>query len=103
MLRIYLKKILTLTNKRKGAGLKHCIGPKVLLNTQILMIFLKILNNAIYIKDAKYGLSFHDSIADMVSNKKFNPLITESLIRGRKLMNSLVFITESCFSLRKTI
>ena len=29
MLRIYLKKILTLTNKRKGAGLKHCIGPKV--------------------------------------------------------------------------
>ena len=29
MLWIYVKKILTLTNKREGAGLKHCNGPKV--------------------------------------------------------------------------
>ena len=29
----------------------------------------------------------------MVSNKKLNPVVTELFIRGRKLNNSLVFIT----------
>ena len=36
-----------------------------------------------------------DMIADMLSNKKLNPLVTEFFIRGRKLNISLVFITQS--------
>ena len=36
-------------------------------------------------------------IADMISNKKLNPVVTELFIRGRKLNIFLVFITQSSF------
>ena len=36
-------------------------------------------------------------IADMITNKKLNPIVTELFIRGRKLNISLVFITQSYF------
>ena len=36
-------------------------------------------------------------IADMLSNKKLNTIVTKLFIRGRKLNNSLVFITQSYF------
>ena len=35
---------------------------------------------------------FDDMIADMISNKKLNPVVTESFIRNRKLNIYLVFI-----------
>ena len=37
-------------------------------------------------------------IADMITNKKLNPIVTELFFRGRKLNNSLVFITQSCYA-----
>ena len=40
-------------------------------------------------------------IADMLNNKKHNPLVTELFIRGRKLNISLVFITQSYFGVPK--
>ena len=40
-------------------------------------------------------------IADMINNKKFNPVVTELLIRSRKLNISIVFITESYFKVPK--
>ena len=40
---------------------------------------------------------------DMISNKKFNPIVTELLIRGRNLNISLVFITQSYFAVPKNI
>ena len=39
----------------------------------------------------------------MLSNKKLNPIVTELFIRGRKLNNSLVFITQSYFADSKNI
>ena len=36
-------------------------------------------------------------IADMISNKKRNPVVTELFIRGTKLNMSLVFIMKSYF------
>ena len=39
----------------------------------------------------------------MLSKKKFNPIVTELFIRGRKLNISLVFITQSYFDLPKNI
>ena len=42
-----------------------------------------------------------DMIADMLSNKSLNPIVTESFIRGRKLNISLVFITQSYFCCTK--
>ena len=38
---------------------------------------------------------FDDMTADMLSNKKLNPVVTELFIRVRKLNISLVFITQS--------
>ena len=40
-------------------------------------------------------------IADTLSNNKLNPIVTELLIRGRKLNSSLVFITQSYFAVPK--
>ena len=42
-------------------------------------------------------------IAAMLDNKKLNPMVTESFIRGRKLTISLVFITQSYFAVPKHI
>ena len=43
-------------------------------------------------------------IADMLSYKKRNPIVTELFVSERKLNNSLVFIiTQSYFSVQKNI
>ena len=42
-------------------------------------------------------------VADMLSNKKLNPVITELLIRDTKLDISLVFIKKSYFAVPKNI
>ena len=39
----------------------------------------------------------------MLSNKKLNPIVTELFTRGRKQSNSLVFITQSYFTVSKNI
>ena len=41
-----------------------------------------------------------DMIANMLNKKKFNLVVTELLIRGRKLNISLVFITQSYFVIK---
>ena len=46
---------------------------------------------------------FDDMIADMLSNKKLNPVVTELLIRGRELNISLVFIMQSYFAVSKNV
>ena len=42
-------------------------------------------------------------IADMINNKKLNPIVTELFIRGRKLNISIVFITHSYFKVSKDV
>ena len=42
-------------------------------------------------------------IADMLSNKKINPIVTELFIRGRKLNITVIFITQSYFAVPKNI
>ena len=44
-----------------------------------------------------------DKIGDMLNNKKLNPIVNELFIRGRKLNISVVFITQSYFSVPKNI
>ena len=39
----------------------------------------------------------------MLSNKKLNPMVTELVVRGRKLNIYLVFITQSYFAVPKNI
>ena len=66
------------------------------------MILKKRLKNTIQTRNAKY-LLFDDMVADMLSNKKLNPVITELLIRDTKLDISLVFIKKSYFAVPKNI
>ena len=70
----------------------------------IWTIFIKILKNTIQIKNLKKILIvFDDMIADMLSNKKLNPIVTELFIRGRKLNLFLAFNTESYYVVPKNI
>ena len=54
-------------------------------------------------KNKKIPTVFDNMNADMCSNKKFNPIVTELFIRGRNLNISLVFITQSYFAVPKNI
>ena len=46
---------------------------------------------------------FDDMIADMLNNKKLNPIVTKLFIRGRELNIYLVFITQTYFTVSKYI
>ena len=52
-------------------------------------------------KKRKILIIFDDMIADMLSNTRFNLIATELFIRGRKLNISIVFITQSYFTVPK--
>ena len=54
-------------------------------------------------KKLKILIVFDDMIADMINNKKLNPVVTELFIRGRKLNISTVFITQSYFKVPKDV
>ena len=54
-------------------------------------------------KKLKVLIVFDDMIADMINNKKLNPIVTELFIRGRKLNISIVFITQSYFKVPKDV
>ena len=51
----------------------------------------------------KVLIVFVDMIADIMTNKKFQAIVKELFIRCRKLNISLVFITQSCFSVPKDV
>ena len=54
-------------------------------------------------KERKILIAFDDMIADMISNKNVNPIVTELFIRGKKLNISFVFITQSYFDVPKNM
>ena len=77
---------------------------KLLINTRMIrIIFMKTLKNTIHTRNAKILIVFDDVIADILSNKKLNSLVTELFIRVRKLNISLLFITQSYFALPKNV
>ena len=54
-------------------------------------------------KNRKMLILSDDMIADILSNNKFNSIVTELFIRDRKLNISLDFITQSYFAVPKNI
>ena len=54
-------------------------------------------------KKRKILIFFDDIIADMINNKKLNPIVTELFIRDRKLKISIVFIRQSYFKVPKDV
>ena len=80
-----------LMNKQESTGLKLLNDSTAFTEyLNYIDIFTKILKNIIQIM-----------IADMPSNKKLNPIVTELFIRGIKLNISLIFITQSYFAVPK--
>ena len=51
----------------------------------------------------KIIIVFDDMIADMINNKKLNPVVTELFVRGRKLNISIIFMTQSYFKVPKDV
>ena len=54
-------------------------------------------------KKLKKLIVFDNVIADMLSNKNLNPIVTKLFIRGWKLNISLVFITQFYFAVPKNV
>ena len=54
-------------------------------------------------KKRKILIVFDDMIADMINNKKINPVQTELFIRRRKLNISIIFITQLYFKVPKYV
>ena len=54
-------------------------------------------------KSHKILIVFDDIITDMLSNRRLNPVVTELIIRGRKLSISLIFIAQSYFAVPENI
>ena len=63
---------------------------------------IKNMKNKIQIKN-KLLIVVNDMNADMFSNKKLNPIVTELFIRCKKLHIYLVFITKFYFAVLKNI
>ena len=67
------------------------------------MMFMRIIMITIQSEKEKKKNIFDDMVADIMSNKKFQDIIKKLFIRCRKINISLVFITQSYFSVPKDV
>ena len=93
-----------LTEKSKNTGIKHLNDPNPFIKCSNMMDNIYE-NNDDYKPNRKRKkmIVFDDMIADIMSNKKFQAIIKELFNRCRKLNISLVFITQSYFSVPKDV
>ena len=100
----YEKKYQCLINKREKLELDHFKNPKAFMeySSDMQDVYKNIEDYSLGMK-RKILIVFDDMIADMINNKKRNPVVTELFIRGRKLNISIVFITQSYFKLTKDV
>ena len=93
-----------LIKKREDAGIKHVSNPNAFIKCSNTMddVYDNI-NNYNLIRKRKKLIVFDDMIADIMTNKRFQAIIKELFIRCRKLNISLVFITQSYFSVPKDV
>ena len=90
--------------KRENAGIKHLNDSKAFIECSNTM-------DDVYENTDDYNprgkrnilIFFDNMIADIMSNKKFQAVVKELFIKSRKLNISLVFITQSYFSVPKDI
>ena len=93
-----------LIKKREDAGIKHLNNPNAFIECSNTMddVYENI-NDYNPIRKRKKLIVFDDMIADIMTNKKFQAIIKELFIRCRKLNISLVFVTQSYFSVPKDV
>ena len=93
-----------LIKKREDAGIKYLNGPAA---------FIEYWSSMYDVYDnfddynpkgkRKVLIVFDDMIADIMTNKKFQAILKELFNKSRKLNISLVFITQSYFSVPKAV
>ena len=100
----YETKYQFLINERERIWLKHFNDPKAFIEySNNMEDVYKNINEYNPSKKRKILILFHDMIADIINNKKLNSIVTELLVRGRKLNISFVFITQSYFKVPKML
>ena len=93
-----------LIKKREDAGIKHVNNPNTFIVCSNTMDDVyEDINDYNSSRDKKFLILFDGMIADIMTNKRFRAIIKELFIRCRKLNNSLVFITQSYFSVLKNV
>ena len=90
--------------KHENAGIKHLNDPKSFIECSNTMddVYENI-DDYNPSRKRKILIAFDDIIANIMSNKKFQAVVKELFIRCRKLNISLVFITQSYFSVPKEV
>ena len=95
-------------NKRESTGLKYFNDSKTLIEySKDIHNTYKDIEEYNPNRKSKISIVCDDMMADLLSNKKLNPVVIqimfELFVRGRKLNISLVFITQSYFVQPKII
>ena len=87
-----------LINKKEQAGIKNLNDPHAFIEySNDMDNVLDDINNYNKNRNKKVLIVFDDTIADIMSSKKFKAIIKALFIRCRKLNISIVFITQSYF------
>ena len=90
--------------KREKFGLKHYDDPKAFIEYSNDMGNVSKNTKEYNLgKKRKVLIAFDDMITDVVNNEKLNPIITELLIRSRKLNIFIVFIIQSYVKVPKEV
>ena len=88
----------------ENAGIKHLNDSKAFIDCSNTMDDVyKNIDHYNPNRKRKVLIVFDDMIADIMTNKKFQSIIKELFIRCRKINISLVFITQSYFSVPKVV
>ena len=100
----YQAKYQYLINKLEKLGLDHFNDPKAFMEySNDKLDVYKNIEDCNPNKKGKVLIIFDDMIADMINNKKLNPIITELFIRGRKRNISILSIMQSYFKMPKDV
>ena len=93
-----------LIKNRENAGIRHVNDGNAFIECSNTMDDVyKSINDYNPNRRRKILIVFDDMIADIMTNKKFQAIIKELFIRCRKINISLVFITQSYFSVPKNV
>ena len=93
-----------LIKKRQNAGIKHLNNPNAFIQCSNTMDDVyEDIDDYNPTRKRKILIVFDDMMADIMANKEFQAIIKELFIRCRKLNVSLVFITQSYFTVPKDV
>ena len=90
--------------KHEYVGIKYCNDPNTFIEgSNIMDDVYQNIDDYNPSRKRKSLIVFDDTIADIISNKKFQAIIKDLFLMCRKLNISLVFITQSYFSVWKAV